>query len=441
MNRRDFVRISGCSALGVSVSGWLSRLAAETVNHPDRRRSCILMWMAGGPSQIDTFDPKPDHPNGGPYKPVKTSVPGLLFNEPFPQLAKHAQHLAVIRSMSTKEGDHGRATFLMRTGTLPQGAIQYPFMGSSLAKELSPPNAELPDVVSIAPFRLFNQAAFSPGFLGPKYAPLFIGESNFGQQNQPANFYEQALRVADMDRQADVTREQHDARVGLLSDMEKGFLEGREDAPALSHQSAYERAVRLMKSESARAFRLEEEPDKLRDRYGRNLFGQGCLLARRLVERGVPFVEVTLANAPGAPVGWDTHSNNFEGVKSLGGILDAGWATLMDDLKQRGLLDTTMIVWMGEFGRTPRIRGNGRDHFPNAWSVVVGGGGIKGGQAVGKTSAGGETVEERPVPVTDLLATVCKGLGVDPMKQNLSNVGRPIRIVDKSAKPINEILT
>jgi uncharacterized protein (DUF1501 family) len=441
MNRRDFVRIGACSAMGVSVSGWLSRLAAETATNPQRRRSCILLWMNGGPSQIDTFDPKPGHPNGGPFKPVQTSVPGLMFNEPFPNLAKHAQHLAVIRSMATKEGDHGRATYLMRTGTLPQGAIQYPFIGSLLAKELSPPNAELPDVVSIAPFRFFNQAAFGPGFLGPKYAPLFIGESNFGQQNQPANFYEQALRVADMDRHADVSREQHDARVGLLQDMEKNFLEGRADAPALSHQSAYERAVRLMKSESARAFKLDEEPDKLRDRYGRNLFGQGCLLARRLVERGVPFVEVTLANAPMAPGGWDTHANNFEAVKSLCSMLDPAWATLMDDLKQRGLLDTTMVVWMGEFGRTPKLRGNGRDHFPNAWSVVVGGGGIKGGQAVGKTSADGTTVEERPVAVPDLLATVCKGLGIDPMKQNLSNVGRPIRIVDKSARPITEILS
>jgi uncharacterized protein (DUF1501 family) len=198
----------------------------------------------------------------------------------------------------------------------------------------------------------------------------------------------------------------------------------------------------MMKSESARAFKLEEENDKLRERYGKNLFGQGCLLARRLVERGVPFVEVTLANAPGAPGGWDTHNNNFDGVKSLCSILDPAWATLMDDLKQRGLLETTTVVWMGEFGRTPRInQGRGRDHFPNAWSVVVGGGGIKGGQTVGRTSPDGMSVEDRKVSTPDLLATMCKAVGIDPMKQNLSNVGRPIRIVDKSARPITEILT
>ncbi len=221
--------------------------------------------------------------------------------------------------MSTKEGDHGRATYLMRVGTLPQGAIQYPFIGSSLGKELSPPNAELPDVVSIAPFREFNQAAFSSGFLGPCYAPLIIGESGFGQQNQPANFYEQALRVADLDRQAGVSREEHDARVGLLGDMEKHFLQGRADAPALSHQSAYERAVRLMKSESARAFKLDEEPDKLPRslrpkpvRPGLSA-GPAARRARRAVCRG------DAGGAPGNARGPGTRiSNNFAAVKSLG---------------------------------------------------------------------------------------------------------------------------
>jgi hypothetical protein len=440
MDRRQF--IGACSALGVSVSGWFDALAETVGKSPQRKGSCILLWMNGGPSQIDTFDPKPGHANGGPLKPIQTAAPGLMFGEYLPQLAKHAKNLAVIRGMSTKEGDHGRATYVMRVGTQPQGAIQYPFIGSSIAKELSPPDAELPDVVSIAPFRLFNQAAYGSGFLGPRYAPLVIGESSFNQPDQSTNFYEQVLKVADMDRPRDVDEAQQDARVGLLDDLEKGFRAGRPDSTAASHHSAYERAVRMMKSASARAFKLDEEPDKLRDRYGRNLFGQGCLLARRLVERGVPFVEVTLSSVPGVQGGWDTHNNCFEQVKSLCNVLDPAWATLMDDLKQRGLLDTTMVVWMGEFGRTPRINGNrGRDHFPNAWSVVLGGGRIRGGQPVGRTSADGYTVEDRPVAVADLLATVCKSLGIDPMKQNLSNVGRPIRIVDKSARPINEILS
>ena len=198
-----------------------------------------------------------------------------------------------------------------------------------------------------------------------------------------------------------------------------------------------------MRSEAVKAFNLDGEAKELREKYGRNLFGQGCLLARRLIERGVPFVEVTLNNAPGVNngLGWDTHQHNFEAVKALSGILDAGWSTLMDDLKARGLLDSTLIVWMGEFGRTPKITGqNGRDHWANCWSTVLAGGGIKGGQVIGKTSKDGSSVEDRPVSVKDFLATVGVGLGIDITKQNLSNVGRPIRIVEPGAKPIEGVL-
>jgi uncharacterized protein (DUF1501 family) len=192
--------------------------------------------------------------------------------------------------------------------------------------------------------------------------------------------------------------------------------------------------VRLQRASAARAFDLSDEKDPLRDQYGRSLFGQGCLLARRLVERGVPFVEVTLG-------GWDTHDNNFEHVKSLCGVLDPAWATLLADLKDRGLLDSTLVVWMGEFGRTPGINPrNGRDHYPAAWSVVLGGGGIKGGQVVGRTSADGSRVEERPLSAPDLMATICLALGLDPKKQNPSNVNRPIRLADPSAEPVTEVL-
>jgi uncharacterized protein (DUF1501 family) len=196
-----------------------------------------------------------------------------------------------------------------------------------------------------------------------------------------------------------------------------------------------------MRTEAAKAFNLEEEKSALRDAYGRNLFGQGCLLARRLVERGVPFVEVTMGGVNGGAFGWDTHQKNFEQVKALSGVLDAGWGALMTDLKERGLLDSTLIVWMGEFGRTPQInQSTGRDHFPNAWSTVLAGGGIKGGGAVGKTAKDGTKVEDRPVNVQDFLATICEALGIDPLKQNMSNLGRPIRIVDKTANPIKEII-
>jgi hypothetical protein len=247
--------------------------------------------------------------------------------------------------------------------------------------------------------------------------------------------------VQDLDLAQGVTKSHADARIGLLQDMERNFAASRPDVPTRSHATAYDRAVRLMRTDAAKAFNLDEEKSSLRDAYGRNLFGQGCLLARRLVERGVPFVEVTMGGVNGGAFGWDTHVNNFELVKGLSAVLDAAWASLMSDLKRRGLLDTTLIVWMGEFGRTPQIvGGNGRDHFPNAWSTVLAGGGIKGGQAIGKTSPDGMEIVDRKITVPDFLATVCQALGVDPLKQNDSNVGRPIRIVEKTAEPIKEAL-
>jgi hypothetical protein len=396
--------------------------------------------MNGGPSQMDTFDLKPGQVNGGPFHEIETAAPGLRISEYLPKLAKFGERLAVIRSMSTKEGDHERATFYLRTGYLPQGPIEYPALGSLLSKELGREDSPLPNFVSIAPYRFFARDSFGPGFLGPKYAPLIVGDTAAVNQAGQVN-YEKALKVQDLDLPASVNRAHAEARIELLQSMERDFAADRPDVPTRSHQTAYDRAVRLMRTAAAKAFNLDEEKAALRDAYGRNLFGQGCLLARRLVERGVPFVEVTMGGLNGGAFGWDTHVNNFELVKGLSGVLDAAWATLMGDLKERGLLDSTLIVWMGEFGRTPQITpANGRDHFPNAWSTVLAGGGIKGGGAVGRTSPDGMEVADRKVSVQDFLATVCNALGVDPLKQNNSNVGRPIRIVDKSAEPIKEVL-
>jgi len=234
-----------------------------------------------------------------------------------------------------------------------------------------------------------------------------------------------------------------DARLGLLGSLRQDFLSSHPGTGPLSHQDAYLRAVRLMRSKAAKAFELEEEDAAVRDAYGRTAFGQGCLLARRLIERGVPFVEVTLSSAEGAmAAGWDTHAQNFDTVKRLSGVLDPAWSALLDDLRSRGLLDSTLIVWMGEFGRTPKINPQaGRDHFPAAWSTVLAGGGIKGGRVIGSTGTDGMQAKDRPVSVPDLLATVCKALGVDPMVQNDSGNGRPIRIVDPKAKAIQELLT
>ncbi|HYT92763.1 MAG TPA: DUF1501 domain-containing protein [Gemmataceae bacterium] len=444
LSRRELFKLAAAGVVGYSASGWLEAMANDVANNPQRRRSCILLWMNGGPSQMDTFDLKPGHANGGPYREIQTAVPGIRISQHLPRLARNMRDIVIVRSMSTREGDHGRATFQLRTGYLPQGPIQYPTMGSFISKELGRPDAPLPNFVSIVPYRLFSPAAYGPGFLGPQYAPLLVGDMGnrvFQQGNQ--NDYEQSLRVEDLQPPGDVSRDQVDARIGLLQEMEREFVARHPGVSPQSHQTAYDRAVRLMRTAASTAFNLTEEPAQLRDAYGRNQFGQGCLLARRLVERGVPFIEVSLGTFAGNALGWDTHNQNFQNVQRLSEILDPAWGTLMEDLRSRGLLDSTLIVWMGEFGRTPRINGQqGRDHYPNAWSTVLAGGGLNGGQVVGRTSADGTTVEsDRPVSVPDLMATICRALGIDPVRTtNMSNVGRPIRVADVGAQVIRGVV-
>jgi uncharacterized protein (DUF1501 family) len=424
LSRREMMRLSAAGIAGCSMSGWLGKLAAAASSDPKRHRSCILLWMDGGPSQMDTFDLKPGSANGGPFHEIATAVPGIKISEHLPQIARRMDRLALVRSMNSKEGDHLQASSYNHAGYAPRGPIQYPTLGALVAKEGGADDADLPAFVSIAPYRISNSSANSPGFLGPRYAPLIVGET---------------LRVQNLTPHAGVGGEHFEARLRLVQQMQHDFVADHPSAAAKSHQTAYERAARLMRTAAAKALDLDQEQAKLRDAYGRSKFGQSCLLARRLVERGVPFIEITL----GGDVrnGWDTHDNNFERVRELSQVLDAGWAALLDDLKDRGLLDSTLIVWMGEFGRTPTINGSqGRDHFPNAWTAVLGGGGIKGGQVIGQTSAGGETIEDRPVSVPDLLATVCLALGIDRMKLNQSNVGRPISIVDKAGRPLKDIV-
>ena len=462
-SRRQLLRLAAAGAAVTSTSGWIERLAEASASDPKRRRSCILLWMNGGPSQIDTFDPKPDAPENirGEFGSIETSVPGIRLSEHLPGLATQMNDMAVFRSMTSKEGDHGRASYNLHTGYVPQGPIAFPTLGALIAKELENRETELPNFVSIAPYRQFNPAAYSSGFLGHDFAPLIVGEGQGGACN------EGALKVDDLEpaespgsgvggnplvrrlgRSIDSALgyfrdNREDARLDLLGDLDGQFMEGHGGIAPRSHRVAYDRAIKLMRSTSVKAFDLSEEPDALRDAYGRNLFGQGCLLARRLVERGVPFVEVTLNSVPDLQVfGWDTHQQNFEAVRTLSQVLDAGWSTLMTDLRGRGLLDDTLIVWMGEFGRTPQVNANaGRDHFPTAWSTVLAGGGVRGGQVVGDSGPDGMKVVDRPVKVPDFLATVCAALGIDHRAENLSNLGRPIRIVELGARPVQEVLS
>lgn len=428
LTRRGWLRGAAVS-FGVSagpMSGLLRLLAADT---PKKlAKSVIVLWMNGGPSTIDLWDLKPGHKNGGPFREIATTVPGMRIGEHLPKLSQHGMDLALVRSMSTKEGDHDRATYFLRTGYAPVGAIRFPALGAVMAKELGSESNDLPNFVSIAPGR--NTTSIGGGFLGPKYAPLGIGDSAEGNGLPSLDH----LSVPDLLRSPDVSDASQRARLEMLTSLNRSFGRDRFSTVAESIDAATARAVKLMRPEAAAAFDLAGEPVKIREGYGRNIFGQGVLLARRLVERGVPFVEVTLD-------GWDTHQDNFARVRDLCGTLDAAFATLLADLKDRGLLDTTLVVCQGEFGRTPKINGqSGRDHWPASWAVALAGGGVKTGQVVGKTSEDGMAVEERPVTVPDFIATVAKAVGIDPMKQNLSNVGRPIRVADPVAKPIKELL-
>lgn len=428
-DRRSFLSRGAALSLGVAQAGWLGRLAALAGEGDKPKRSCLLLWMSGGPSQTDTFDLKPGHPNGGPVKPIATKVPGIQISEHLPKVATWMRDLAVVRSMSTKEGDHERATQHLRTGYLPQASIQFPALGSLVAHEHADRAMDLPRYVSILPRGVFAPGRPPAGFLSPEYAPLVVGRS--GGMDDPG---EESLQVENLNLPRSVRPDQARDRLALMGDLEREFLQSRPGIMAESHRSAYQQAVRLMRPEAAQAFDLTRESDQTRTSYGRTPFGQGCLLARRLIERGVPFVEVTLG-------GWDTHDDNFAAVQRLCGSLDTAWGSLMAELAERKLLESTLVVWMGEFGRTPVINPRqGRDHYPKAWSVVLGGGGIRGGQVLGRTSPDGLEVAERPVSVPDLMATICIALGLDPNKQNLSNVDRPIRLADPVGKPLRELL-
>ena len=423
--RRDFVKMSLASAFGVSYSSWLPRMA-QAAEASGKHKAFILLWMTGGPSQTDTFDLKTEHPNGGPSKSIETSVSGIHISEHLPGVAKQMKDLAIIRSLTTTEGDHDRATRAMLTGHKPgQEGVNYPSLGSMFAKELGDDASDLPHYVSVAPMRFGDSGG--PGFLGPNYAPLVVS----GVSNDPearAN-----LTIENLKAPAGVTKESMEKRFEISKFLQDDFNKSAKSPSSKAHKANFERARRMIESNAKGAFKLDDETAALRDKYGRSQFGQGCLLARRLVERGVSFVEVTLG-------GWDTHGENFSAVKNLCGTLDPAWSTLMDDLRERGLLDSTLVVWMGEFGRTPKINNNnGRDHFPVAWSTVLGGGGIKGGQVIGDTGKAGTEVVNRPVKLADFYATMCAGIGVSPEHENISPEGRPIPLVDRGGKVIEEL--
>ncbi len=407
LSRRGFLRWVAAGSAGL---GWFDFLTLHAEELRRARKACILLWMAGGPSQFETFDPKPGADTQGPTRAIPTAVPGVQIAEHWKHVARVAGDLAIIRSMTSKEGNHGRATYLLHTGYSPSGGIVHPGFGSIVADELGPDAFDLPHFVSI------QGTSIGPSFLGVQYAPFIVTDPN-----RPPDNLSTPIPGSRLQR-----------RLGLLSELEGPFARAGAAAQVHDHQTLYHQTARMVLSPRVQAFDLRAEPDRVRDAYGRSGFGQGCLMARRLVEAGVTFVEVQSS-------GWDTHGNELVALRGLIPPVDRATAALLADLKLRGRLENTLVIWMGEFGRQPRINLTaGRDHFPSAFNVALAGCGVKGGQVIGATNRLGTAVADRPVTVPDLFCTFCRALGIDARKENQSNVGRPIPIVE-GGKAVGEV--
>ena len=371
--------------------------------------------MNGGPSQAHTFDIK----EGREFKAIDTSVTGVQISEYLPKLAKQMHHCTLLRGMSTGEAEHIRARYLMHTGYKQVGSVAYPGLGCAVSAELGRADAELPNFVTInggvdgndanGPFRSV------PAHLGPQHAPLHVADPAKGVEN---------LKPAD-------TLAELGERAAFLDKANRRFLARAGGAAGEAHLSAHKRGIDLLHSVKAKVFDLAQEPDRVRAAYGDTKFGRACLMARRLVEAELPFVEVSLG-------GWDDHGGAANEVKRRSAYLDPAMSALIDDLKERGLLDTTLVVWMGEFGRSPHD--NGIAHYPRAWTALLAGAGLKVGQVVGRTDKTGKTVEDRPVSAADFMATVFTALGIDSKKSRETPDGRPISVVDPGGKSVSEVL-
>jgi hypothetical protein len=441
ISRRDCLRLSAASLLGTSLSGWLDVLAVRAAAaQPKPIKSCILLYMNGGPSQTDIFDMKPDAAEEirGEFKPIATNVPGIEITEHLPKLAQQMDKVALLRSMSTGEGGpvhaKGRKDVYIEPWTAGP-RVRKPSLGAAISAGIGRADFGMPTHVVIGP-QLFIDRSES-GFFGAGHAPLHVADATKGIEN-----VKPVVEMAAFDR-----------RYTLMEELERGFAQ-KYRAPAVeAHMATYQNAVGVMHSEKPRAFELDREPASVRDAYGRTPFGNGCLLARRLVEVGMPFIEVAMEGDIRRQ--WDTHSDNFKNLKVLLPLLDKGMSALLADLKERGLLDQTLVVWMGEFGRTPKInpKGGGRDHFARAWTVAMAGAGLRTGQVVGRTTPDGERVADRPITARDLMATICQAVGVNPAmefsardgkpvgKDSLSQMsGQAVRLLDASANPVKEVL-
>jgi len=412
MSRRHFMsHVAGSSSMVIPALTLGHSLRTHAADLKKRRKSAILLWMSGGPSTMDIWDLKPGANTGGPFRPIRTAG-DVEISEHMPETAKVMNHLSVVRSMSTREADHNRGRYYMHTGYVPNPNIEYPSYGAVLSHELIDQRPEL----EIPPFVSVGGASEGPGFLGMAWAPFVV--SSTGQ-------------VRNLEMGLDNKRLMQ--RMAALDLIEKGFIGEKRGATAEDHQKVLKKTLDLMTSEQMEAFKVMKEPKEVLDRYGNDGFGRGCLMARRLVEAGVPFVEVDYG-------GWDNHANIHTTLKDTKlPVIDKAISSLVTDLEDRGLLQDTAIIWMGEFSRTPRINATaGRDHWARSWSVMVGGGGLKGGIAVGKTNEDGTSVETEPYTSQDVMASICKTLGISLETTFTSKSGRPMKIAN-GGKVIKEL--
>jgi hypothetical protein len=412
MSRRHFLsHMAGASAMTIPALTLGHSLRTHAAELKKNRKAAILLWMSGGPSTIDIWDLKPGTSTGGQFKPISTAG-DVQICEHMPMTAKVMDKLAIVRSMSTREADHQRGRYYMHTGYVPNPNIEHPSYGAVVAHELHRDESEL----QIPPFVTVDGASEGPGFLGMAYSPFRV-DSNGQVRNVEMGIDESRLIQ----------------RMQALDMIEKSFISQNRGSAAKDHEAVLRKTLNIMTSSQMDAFKVTKEPKAVQDRYGTDRFGKGCLMARRLVEAGVPFVEVDLG-------GWDNHQGIFNILQNQRlPVLDKGMSALVEDLNQRGMLQDTAIIWMGEFSRTPRINGNtGRDHWARAWSVVVGGAGMKTGIAVGKTNEDGTAVETDPYTSQDVMATICKALGISLETTFTSKNGRPMKIAN-SGKVIKEL--
>ena len=402
MKRREFLSsLAGVAALK-------GTLKANQQELKKNAKSAILLWMGGGPSTMDIWDLKPDAPTGGPFKPIATTG-DVQICEHMPLMAKQMHNMAIVRSMSTREADHMRGRYYMHTGYVPNPSMVHPSYGSVISKQLEKPDLLIPQFVSV------NGGSMGAGFLGAQYDPFAVNSNG---------------QIRNLNMKIDQRFYQ---RAQVLDMIETNFINNNRGSLAKEHQKVLRKTFNVLTSKEMDAMKVDKEPENVKERYGDNNFGKGCLMARRLVEVGIPFIEVGLG-------GWDNHQNIFPTLRDTKlPMLDQGMSALVEDLEQRGLLDDTVVIWMGEFSRTPRINQNaGRDHWARSWSVVVGGGGMKGGIAVGETNSDGTRVESEPYTSQDIMASVCKALGISLQTTFSSNSGRPMKIAN-SGKVIKEL--